>query len=169
MKRVAVGVLVVLCGVGGVGRAGGQERKRTPDEARKKFFGCWLEVEQAGGGQSNKDPNTLSGFQFAPDGWWQWGRRGELTAGLVAPVVRFDPTTDPMRVTFEGAAREVPDVGRRRVKLAICKFEGDRLIMTFGPWMWADPPPEGKDYPQRPRDFDSGHSVLVPSVLYGTD
>ena len=168
MFRFATGVLVV-CAAGVAAPADPPAKKVTPGEARKKFFGCWVEVEQVGGGKSYKDPDGLSGFQFAPGGWWQWGRRGELAAGLVAPVVRLDPTTDPMRVTFEGNVREVPDRGRRRVKAAICRFDGDRLHVAFGPWEWADPPAAGKDYPGRPTDFKTSYSVLAPSVLYGTD
>jgi hypothetical protein len=160
---------MVLCTVGVASPADPPARKLTPEEVRKKFYGYWLEVEQVGQKRSNKDPDTLSGFQFAPDGWWQWGRRGELSAGLVAPVVRLDPTTDPMRVTFEANIREVPDRGRRRVKAAIGRFVGNKLHMAFGPWEWADPPAPGKDYPRRPAGFESGYSVLVPSVLYGTD
>lgn len=168
MYRFTIAMLALLT-AGVTSPADPPAKKLTPDEARQKFFACWLEVEQVGPKASNKDPDTLSGFQFAPDGWWQWGRRGELAAGLVAPVVRLDPTAEPMRVTLESNTREVPDRGRRRVKASIGRFDGDKLHIAFGPWEWADRPAKGKDYPGRPADFKSGYSVLTPTVLYGTD
>ena len=149
--------------------------KLTPDALKKKFFRCWLEMERVDAGVTIKEPIKLYGLLFATDGYWVWNRRGELAAGGGLPGVRFDPTTEPMRVDILGDTREVAPSKREMIQVGICRFDGDKLVLVVAPWQMLAPPEKGKDYPERPTEFKSTKenkwqmSKLKPAEYYDQD
>ncbi len=174
MTRVVAVVLVgllVLCG------AAADDPKPRPEDVSRRFYRCWLEVEEVRDGQRTTDPERLAGVCF-PEGkdWFSWGRRGEAAAGHGGRPVRLDPTADPIRVDVR---TEVPRGGGRTeimVHPCIVRFDGDRLVMA---WPRAGVPERalrpGEDYPERPRDFTSTKEngvtvrVLKPCDEYDRD
>jgi uncharacterized protein (TIGR03067 family) len=151
-------------------------KKLEPEEARKKFYGCWLELDRVDAGVAVKGPDGLCGVEFAEKAYWVWARRGELSAGGGDLYrVRIDPTANPMRVDIFAPTREAPPGQRETVQAGIFKFEGDKLIIAVAPWTFAEPPEKGKDYALRPKSFEStkANKVMVstykPTEFYGVD
>ena len=106
-----------------------------------------------------------------------WARRGELSTGVDSDQyrVRIDPTAERMRVDIIAPNREVPPGKRETVQAGIFKFDGDKMILALAPWQSLDPPAKGKDYPSRPKTFESTkeNKVMVstykPTEFYGVD
>jgi uncharacterized protein (TIGR03067 family) len=166
---------LTLCLVGPL-LAGDDPGKANPDEVRRRFYQCWLEIERVDSGVTTRDPNNLCGVQFGEGEYWVWGRRGELAAGGgTTHRVRIDPTARPMRVDIFSGTRDVPPGKRETVQLGIFKFEGDKLIVAVAPWYSLEPPAKGKDYPERPKEFRSTRenkvmlSTYTPTEFYGVD
>lgn len=151
------------------------DKQKQADALKKKFYRCWLETERVDAGVTVKDPFELIGLQFATDAYWVWGRRGELSAGSELPGVRFDPTTDPMRVDIPSRTREAPPSKREMIQVGICRFDGDKLDLAVAPWRMLAPPEEGKDYAERPTEFKSTKEnkwtirKLKPAEFYDQD
>ena len=152
------------------------KEKLAPDALKKKFFRCWLEMERVDAGVTIKEPIKLYGLQFATDAYWVWNRRGgELSAGGGPPGVRFDPTTEPMRVDILGDTREVAPSKREMIQVEICQFDGDKLVLVVAPWQMLAPPENGKDYAERPTEFKSTKEnkwklrKLKPAEFYDQD
>ena len=149
-------------------------KKLKPDEARKKFYGCWLELDRVDAGVEIKDPVQLVGLKFDEKGYWIWGRRGELSTGVDCELyrVRIDPTANPMRVDIIAPRRS----GKHEMmQVGIFKFEGDKLVVAVAPWAMLEPPEEGKDHALRPKSFESTKankvtvSTYKPTAFYGVD
>jgi uncharacterized protein (TIGR03067 family) len=171
-------VLPALCLVGLVTPlfADDPPKKLKPEEVRKKFYGCWLELDRVDAGVVVKGPDNLCGVEFAEKAYWIWSRRGELSAGGGELYrVRIDPTADPMRVDLIAPTRETPPGKRETVQVGIFKFEGDKLVVAVAPWAFAEPPEKGKDYALRPKSFESTKenkvtvSTYKPTAFYGVD
>jgi uncharacterized protein (TIGR03067 family) len=125
---------------------------------------------------TTRDPFKLCGLQFAEAEYWVWGRRGELSAGGGTTYrVRIDPVADPMRVDVFSGTRDAPPGRREVVQVGIFKFDGDKLVVAVAPWASLDPPAAGKDYPLRPKAFESTKenkvtvSTYTATVFYGVD
>ena len=151
-------------------------KKASADEVRKKFYRCWLEVERVEAGVATKGPDGLCGLQFAENEYWVWARRGELSAGGGTTYrVRIDPAAEPMRVDIIAPARDAPPGKREMMQVGIFKFEGDKLVVALAPWQLLEPPGQGKDYPVRPKAFESTKknevvlSTYTPTEFYGVD
>ena len=157
--------------------AGDPQKKAKPDEVRKKFYACWLELDRVDAGVAIKDPVHLCGLQFAENGYWVWGRRGELSTGVDSDQyrVRIDGTAEPMRVDIIAPTRAAPPGKHEMVQLGIFKFDGDKLIVAVAPWAMLEPPDKGKDYPSRPKTFESTKenkvmlSTYKPTDFFGVD
>ncbi len=168
-------ILAVILLAGTANSAEPPKVKLAPDALKKKFFRCWLEMERVDAGETIKDPFELIGLQFAVDGYWLWNRRGELAAGGGLPGVRFDPTTEPMRVDILSGTREVAPSKREMLQLGICRFDGEKLILVVTPWQMIAPPEKGKDYAERPTEFKSTKEnkwklrKLKPAEFYDQD
>ena len=167
-----------LCLVGWVASlpAADPPPKAKPDEVRKRFYRCWLEVERTDAGVTTRDPFKLCGLQFAENEYRVWDRRGELSAGGGATYrVRIDPAADPMRVDVFSGTRDAPPGRRETVQAGIFRFDGDKLIVAVAPWAMLEPPAAGKDYPTRPKAIESTKankvtvSVYTPTGVYGVD
>jgi uncharacterized protein (TIGR03067 family) len=169
-------VAVVLMSCVALGTLAG-DRNPQPEDASKRFFRCWLCVEEVEGGKKTTDPERLYGQCFAPNDWSSWGRRGELAAGPGARKTRIivDTTTNPMRFTIVVDVQQgkgPPDV---RVTPGIFKFDGDRLVTASSPSFPDRPLKPAEDYPERPKDFTSGKgsrvtvSVHQPCAVYDQD
>ncbi len=165
----------MILAIGVANSAAPPKEKLAPDALKKKFFRCWLEMERVDAGETIKDPFELVGLQFAADGYWLWNRRGELAAGGGLPGVRFDPTTEPMRVDILSGTREVAPSKREMLQLGICQFDGEKLILVVAPWQMLAPPEKGKDYAERPTEFKSTKEnkwklrKLKPAEFYDQD
>jgi uncharacterized protein (TIGR03067 family) len=148
-------------------------KKLKPEEVRKKFYGCWLELDRVDAGVAVKGPDGLCGVEFAEKAYWIWPRRGELSAGGGDLYrVRIDPTADPMRVDIFAPTRS----GKHEtVQTGIFKFEGDKLVVAVAPWAFLEPPVKDKDYALRPKSFESTkeNKVMVstykPTAFWGVD
>jgi hypothetical protein len=136
---------------------GGDPDPKQPSaqEVRRRFFRCWLEVERIDAGRRITDPGHLTGIELTQDGYWCWGRVGELAAGPGERGVRLDATARPMRVDFLGGTRGVALPKAPSVNPGIFKFEGDKLVIVLGGWTKASARPPGGDFPNRPRAFRS--------------
>jgi hypothetical protein len=147
--------------------------KPKPEDVRERFYRCWLELERVEAGKRITDPEHLCGEEYTEDGYWGWGRRGELAAGPGERGVRIDPTTDPMRVEFLGGTHSAPLPKEPHANPGIFKFEGDKLIVVTGGW--TKERPRGQDYPNRPKEFvstkENGYtlSVYKPCNKYDQD
>jgi hypothetical protein len=146
------------------------------DAITKKFYRSWLEVEREAAGKSTKDPFKLYGVKYAENDYSVWLRRGELsTANDTVPGVRFDPTSNPMRVDILGGVRDVPPGKRQSIQLGICKFEKENLVIVLAPWQMLAPPEKGKDYAERPTEFKTTKenkwtlSIMKPSEFFAQD
>jgi hypothetical protein len=156
--------------------AGERPARAEPDEVRKRFYRCWLEVERVEGGVKTKGPDGLCGVQFGEKEYWVWARRGELSAGGGTTYrVRIDPTADPMRVDIVASERDAPPGRRETVQTGVFKFDGERLVVAVAPWRRLAPPGPGQDYPVRPTGFESTRenqvtvSTYTPTDFYGVD
>jgi uncharacterized protein (TIGR03067 family) len=153
--------------------AGDPPQKAKPDQVRKKFYQCWLELDRVDAGVAVKGPDGLCGVEFAEKAYWVWARRGELSAGGGDLYrVRIDPTAEPMRVDIIGTTRS----GKSEImQVGIFKFEGDKLVVAVAPWAFLEPLEKGKDYPLRPKTFESTKenkvmvSTYTPTAFYGVD
>ncbi len=174
MLKAILAVMILAFGV--ANSAEPPKEKLAPDALKKKFYRCWLEMERVDAGVTIKEPIKLYGLQFATDAYWVWNRRGgELSAGGGPPGVRFDPTTEPMRVDILGDTREVAPSKREMIQVGICQFDGEKLILVVAPWQMLAPPEKGKDYSERPTEFKSTKenkwqmSKLKPAEFYDQD
>ena len=171
--------LLTLCmvGLGAPLLAIDPPKKLKPEEVRKKFYRCWLELDRVDAGVAIKDPVHLVGLQFAPSAYWLWGRRGELSAGVDGDLyrVRIDPTAEPMRVDIIAPKRQAPPGKGEMVQVGIFKFEGEKLVVAVAPWAVLELPAKGKDYAVRPKSFDSTKenkvtvSTYKPTEFWGVD
>lgn len=172
-------VFSTLCLLGLVAplAAGDPPKKAMPDEVRKKFYRCRLELDRVDAGVAIEDPVHLHGLQFAENGYWPWVRRGELSTGVDSDLyrVRSDPTAEPMCLDIIAPKRDAPPGKREMVQVGSFRFEGDKPIVAVAPWAMLDPPEKGKDYPLRPKTFESTKenkvmlSTYKPTDFYGVD
>jgi hypothetical protein len=167
-------VLLVLCVLALVAPlpATDPPKKPTPDEVRKKFYQCWLELDRVDAGVAVKGPDNLCGVEFAEKAYWVWARRGELSTCVDGDLyrVRIDATAEPMRVDIVAPKRS----GQyEMMQVGIFKFDGDKMTLALAPWAYLEPSAKGKDHALRPKTFESTkeNKVMVstykPTAFWG--
>jgi hypothetical protein len=126
--------------------AGAQKRFVTPID------GSWLEVERITKGRSDTKPDYMCGYKFNSNMWYNWARVGELQP--LYDKCRIDTSTKPNRIDLFSTKR----TGSRKpkVKVGIFKVENGRLILaTSARWVEVRKWSKDKDYPNRPKEFQS--------------
>jgi hypothetical protein len=125
----------------------------TTEQARKKLFGCWYEVEKVVAGQPWPKHNFGAlGWKFDAEEVENWQLTGELVTDLHRGGPKINITTTPWRLDVHNRK----DNGEVVVLAGIFKFEGDDLIwVTEFPGDGWYPLNPAADYSGRPTDFTS--------------
>jgi hypothetical protein len=142
------------------------------EEIKKRVFRCWRQVRWEGPGWATEDPRELYGYEYAPDGWRAWLRRGELSAGTKdkGSKIIVDPTADPRRIDFHDTIQ-----GSVWVTPCIFRFEEGKLIIIEPTAPGAQQYRKDGRYSNRPTSFTCTKEnkyqkkVLVECRLYDQD
>jgi uncharacterized protein (TIGR03067 family) len=145
------------------------------EEVKKRVYRCWKEVYRESAAGVQADPQDLFGFEFTPNGWQTWCRRGELAGLGKGPTVelRVDATANPMRIDFfttddQGGKKKV------LVTPGIFRFEKENLVIVTSTIGYESPRDDG-EYLTRPTSFTRTKEnqyqvqVLVPCDLLDQD